>query len=87
MVTKDGTSTPQNRKLVMVNPNTSTDVTASMLSLARQALPRDVEMTALTARSGATPILDTECLRTAEKAVLALCADIQTAPQRPFQDQ
>lgn len=58
--------------LVMINPNTSENVTQDMLTLARHCAPDRVSITALTARSGAALILDPDSLRQAGSAVLAL---------------
>lgn len=71
-ITYEGMRAPDHGTLVMINPNTSKDVTSRMLSIARRSLPLGVKMIALTALSGARLILDTESLVRAETAVVDL---------------
>ncbi len=62
--------------LVMINPNTSEAVTQQMLALAQLCAPPSVNITALTARSGAALILDPDSLRHAASAILAMVPQV-----------
>ncbi len=59
-------------KLALVNPNTSAEVTAAMLEIARQAAPAGCEIEGHTAPFGAPLIVEPAALARAAEAVAAL---------------
>lgn len=61
---------------LLINPNTSLDITQDMLALAQQAMPAWATVTALTARSGPAVIVDPHGLAAAEQAVIELAPDL-----------
>jgi Asp/Glu/hydantoin racemase len=68
--------------LVLINPNTSHATTAVMVEIASDAAGARATITGLTARSGSALILDEPTLAQAEKAVLALAADVRREAPR-----
>lgn len=61
---------------LLINPNTSLDITQDMLALAQQAMPAGATVTALTARSGPAVIVDPHGLALADQAVMELASDL-----------
>jgi allantoin racemase len=69
-------ATPDTMRLVLVNPNTSVTVTNDMLALARAEAGAGVEIVGLTARFGASTIIDEAMLAQAAEAVGMMAAEI-----------
>ena len=59
-------------KLLLVNPNTSTNTTEAMLAIAREAAPAGVTIDAMTAKFGEPLIVNPAALAVAAEAVCAL---------------
>lgn len=65
--------------IALINPNTSTATTASMLRIARETAGADVDIQGLTAPFGASLITNPQALAEAEQAVIALAPELSQA--------
>lgn len=65
--------------IALINPNTSTATTASMLRIARETAGPDVDIQGFTAPFGASLITNPHALAEAEQAVIALAPELSQA--------
>lgn len=65
--------------IALINPNTSTATTASMLRIARETAGPDVDIRGFTAPFGASLITNPQALAEAEHAVMALAPELSQA--------